>query len=111
MDGRTDIGWNRSLSCRYQLALAGLEELRGGLHDMRERHAEATTGVAEAFDAIARALGALTECFTMGVEALGREADDTVRLGRLNRLALEKRALKQDAIGAIDAALATRARV
>jgi phosphoenolpyruvate carboxylase len=29
-----------------------------------------------------------------------------MRLGRLNRLALEKRALKQDAIGAIDAALA-----
>ncbi len=42
----------------------------------------------------------------MGVEALGRETDDTVRLGRLNRLALEKHALKQDAIGAIDASLA-----
>ena len=106
LDGRTDIGWNRSLSCRYQLALAGLEELHGGLRDMRERHADATPAIAEAFDAIARALGALTECFEMGVEALGRETDDTVRLGRLNRLALEKRALKQDAIGAIDAALA-----
>ncbi len=106
LDGRTDIGWNRSLSCRYQIALAGLEELHEGLRDMRERHADATTEVAEAFDAIARALGALSECFQMGVEALGREADDTVRLGRLNRLALEKRALKQDAIGAIDAALA-----
>ena len=89
LDGRTDIGWNRSLSCRYQLALAGLEELQGGLRDMRERHADATPAIAEAFDAIARALGALTECFAMGVEALGRETDDTVRLGRLNRLALE----------------------
>ena len=25
LDGRTDIGWNGSLSCRYRLALAGLE--------------------------------------------------------------------------------------
>ena len=107
LDGRTDIGWNRSLSCRYQLALAGLEELRVSLRDMRERHAEAERSVADAFDAIARALGALTECFAIGVEALGREAGDTVRLGRLNRLALEKRALKQDAVGAIDVALAT----
>ena len=106
LDGRTDIGWNRSLSCRYQLAVAGLEELHSSLRDMRERHAEATTRLAEPFDAIARALGALTECFEIGVEALGRETEDTPRLGRLNRLALEKRALKQDAIGAIDAALA-----
>ena len=54
LDGRTDIGWNRSLSCRYQLALAGLEELHGSLRDLRERHAEATPAIAEAFDAIAR---------------------------------------------------------
>jgi phosphoenolpyruvate carboxylase len=106
LDGRTDIGWNRSLSCRYQLALAGLEELHGSLRDMRERYAETTPTVADAFGAIARSLAALTECFKIGVEALEREADDTVRLGRLNRLALEKRALKQDAIGAVDAALA-----
>jgi phosphoenolpyruvate carboxylase len=44
LDGRTDIGWNRSLTCRYQLALAGLEELHGTLRDMRERHAEPTPG-------------------------------------------------------------------
>ncbi len=31
-----------------------------------------------------------------------REAEDSIRLGQLNRLALEKRTLKQDAIGAID---------
>jgi phosphoenolpyruvate carboxylase len=106
LDGRTDIGWNRSLSCRYRLALAGLEELHGSLRDMRERYAEATPTIADAFGAIARSLAALTECFEIGIEALEREADDNVRLGRLNRLALEKRALKQDAIGAVDAALA-----
>ena len=27
LDGRTDIGWSKSLSCRYQLALSGLDEL------------------------------------------------------------------------------------
>jgi phosphoenolpyruvate carboxylase len=105
LDGRTDIGWNRSLSCRYRLALTGLGELHGSLRDLRERHAEATPPIADAFGVIARSLAALTECFETGIEALEREADDAPRLGRLNRLALEKRALKQDAIGAVDAAL------
>src|SRR5262245_22680951 len=34
LDGRTDIGWRRSLVCRYQLALAGLEELEDALREI-----------------------------------------------------------------------------
>jgi phosphoenolpyruvate carboxylase len=106
LDGRTDIGWSRSLNCRYQLALAGLAELRASLAEMSERHPSPTPAIATAFDVIARSLDAFAECFRMGLEALDREAEDNTRLGRLNRLALEKRALKQDAMGAIDDALA-----
>jgi phosphoenolpyruvate carboxylase len=105
LDGRTDIGWSKSLSCRYQLALAGLEELGASLADLRERHADYRSEVAEALETIARSLQAFAECFAIGLEALGREAEDATRLGKLNRLALEKRTLKQDAIGAIDGAL------
>jgi phosphoenolpyruvate carboxylase len=103
LDGRTDIGWNRSLSCRYLLALAGLAELRATIAEMAEVHA--APAVQSAFTTIARGLGALSECFSLGLEELGKEAEDARRLGRLNRLAIEKRALKQDAIGAIDGAL------
>jgi phosphoenolpyruvate carboxylase len=107
LDGRTDIGWSKSLSCRYQLALAGLNELGASLADLRERHADYQSTVADALAVIGRALAALTECFDIGLDALGREAEDATRLGKLNRLALEKRTLKQDAIGAIDSALNT----
>lgn len=107
LDGRTDIGWSKSLRCRYQLALAGLDELGASLADLRERNADYAPVVAGALDAIARSLDAFTECFGIGLDALGREAEDATRLGKLNRLALEKRTLKQDAMGAIDAALET----
>jgi phosphoenolpyruvate carboxylase len=105
LDGRTDIGWNRSLRCRYLLALAGLAELRASVAEMSELHREPAPIVATAFATIARSLDALSECFDLGIDELGKEAEDARRLGRLNRLALEKRALKQDAVGAIDAAL------
>ncbi len=105
LDGRTDIGWNRSLSCRYQLALTGLEELDAALAAIRDAYPE-SAAVGETLDVIARSLAAFSESFTIGLDALGREADDALKLGKLNRLALEKRALKQDAMGAIDASLA-----
>jgi phosphoenolpyruvate carboxylase len=105
LDGRTDIGWSKSLSCRYQLALAGLDELTTSLSGLRARHRESSAQVAAQLDVIGRALSTFTECFRIGLEALGRESELNVRLGRLNRLALEKRSLKQDAIGAIDVAL------
>jgi phosphoenolpyruvate carboxylase len=107
LDGRTDISWSRSLSCRYQLALTGLADLRASVLDLNELHGTVTPAVAEALATIAQSLDALGECFAIGLDALGKEAEDSTRLGRLNRLALEKRALKQDAIGAIDDALAT----
>jgi phosphoenolpyruvate carboxylase len=105
LDGRTDIGWNRSLSCRYALASAGLGELRASLDDIRSRCASADTE--PAIELIRSSLDELLECLALGAEALGREAADSRRLGRLNRLALGKRASKQDAVGAVDSALAT----
>ena len=105
LDGRTDIGWSRSLSCRYQLALAGLDELATSVNDLGELHGALAPTVADALATITKSLDALRECFAMGLDALGKEAEDATRLGRLNRLAIEKRTLKQDAIGAIDAAL------
>jgi phosphoenolpyruvate carboxylase len=106
LDGRTDIGWSRSLSCRYQLALSGLDELATSVNDLGELHGTLSPTVADALATITKSLDALRECFAIGLDALGKEAEDATRLGRLNRLALEKRTLKQDAIGAIDAALA-----
>jgi phosphoenolpyruvate carboxylase len=106
LDGRTDIGWNRSLSCRYQLALAGLAELAIAVHDLAERHGAPAPAVADALATMTASLDALRESFTLGLDALEKEADDASRLGRLNRLAIEKRGLKQDAVGAIDASLA-----
>jgi len=104
LDGRTDIGWSRSLNCRYQLALLGLAELRESLLELGERH-DTTNAARETFDVVTRSLDALRECFEIGLVALGKEPEDGKKLGKLNRLALEKRALKQDAVGAIDAAL------
>ncbi len=106
LDGRTDIGWSKSLSCRYQLALSGLDELAASLGELRARHRDSTTEAAAGLDAIGRSLDVFTDCFRIGLEALGRESELTTRLGSLNRLALEKRALKQEAIGTIDRALA-----
>jgi phosphoenolpyruvate carboxylase len=106
LDGRTDIGWSKSLDCRYRLALAGLDELGTSLAEIRERHPQRQAETTEALDGIAQSLEVFTECFNIGLAALDREAEHARRLGRLNRLALEKRTLKQDAIGAIDGALA-----
>jgi phosphoenolpyruvate carboxylase len=105
LDGRTDIGWSKSLNCRYQLALTGLQELRENLAAIRAAH-HTSDAVGDALDGAGLGIAALTESFEIGIAALGREAEDATRLGKLNRLALEKRALKIDAIGAIDAALA-----
>ena len=106
LDGRTDIGWAKTLSCRYQLALSGLGELAASLIEMGDRHRDSTAEVAESLDVIGRNLDVLTDCFRIGLEALGRESELTTRLGKLNRLALENRALKHAAIKTIDRALA-----
>ncbi|HET8696937.1 MAG TPA: hypothetical protein VFO94_05605, partial [Gammaproteobacteria bacterium] len=105
VDGRTDIGWSKSLSCRYELALAGLAELRASLAEIGERHSNLAPDAAAALDAIRANLDVFAECFEIGMQALGREAEDSTRLGKLNRLALEKRPLKQDALASIDGAL------
>ena len=104
LDGRTDIGWSRSLICRYELALAGLAELAAAIDGVRERYAPTTATATSAFADLARAIAALEEAFRAGLAALNREAEDAIRLGRLNRLALDGIARKQDAIHAIDTA-------
>ena len=104
LDGRTDIGWSRSLACRYELALAGLAELDSAIGAVRERHAAEAEARGTAFADLARSLAALDEAFRAGLEALNREAEDSIRLGRLNRIALDGIARKQDALHAIDSA-------
>lgn len=105
LDGRTDIGWSRSLACRYELALAGLTELAAAIDGVRARHAAPSAVAMAAFADLTRAIAALDEAFRAGLDALNREAEDSIRLGRLNRLALDGIARKQDAIHAIDTAL------
>jgi phosphoenolpyruvate carboxylase len=105
LDGRTDIGWSKSLICRYQLALSGLDDLRESVAGMRAGHDGGAPDLRHALDVVTRSLDVFTECFRIGLDALARESEDTAQLGSLNRLALEKRALKQDAMAAIDAVL------
>jgi phosphoenolpyruvate carboxylase len=103
LDGRTDIGWRASLACRYELALAGLAELRDAVAELRAQHAAA----ADTTIVLDGALAALDESFRAGLDALGRETDDSTRLGRFNRVALDGIAVRQDAIHVIDGALET----
>ena len=106
LDGRTDIGWSKSLSCRYQLALAGS---RSSQRELARTCASGTRTTSprprRRFDDDRAQPQAFAECFAIGLEALGREAEDTNAPRHAESLALEKRALKQDAIGAIDRAL------
>lgn len=104
LDGRTDIGWSRSLACRYELALAGLQELSAGLSGLGDQYFEDVRTLEPALADFARAVAALEDAFRMGLETLNREAEDSTRLGRLNRVALDSLARNHDAIHAIDAA-------
>lgn len=107
LDGRTDIGWNNSLSCRYRLALDGLDELRAAWRVIDGSLAERDEHAGNAFALVEQSLEALRESFEIGLDALGQETAASTRLGRLNRIALERRVVKQDAMSAIDAALAS----
>ena len=82
----------------------GLAELDSAIGAVRERHAAEAEASGTAFADLARSLAALDEAFRAGLEALNREAEDSIRLGRLNRIALDGIARKQDALHAIDSA-------
>jgi phosphoenolpyruvate carboxylase len=110
LDGRSDIGWHKSLSFRYRLALDGLGELQGELERIRREHTDCPDEAAAALEAIGRRLDNLREHFAAGAAALEREAEDSTRLGQLNRLTLQNRRLKQEAAADIDAALAKLSR-
>jgi len=105
LDGRNDIAWNKSLSCRYELALAGVSELQKRYSELCSSHAALIGKLESAARLIKASLETLANGFALGAATLGSEPADSMRLGRLNRLALERRAEKLDAVGAIDSAL------
>lgn len=97
LDGRTDIGWETSLEFRYVAALKGLDQLDELASDI-----EASSDSLRTLNA---GLECLRSCFELGASTL---ADVTARTGlaRLNSLAMEKRDEKENAIRAINDALA-----
>jgi phosphoenolpyruvate carboxylase len=105
LDGRSDIGWHKSLSFRYQLALSGITELEQRLAAIRAARAEWPPDADAALETIGARLSTLRECFAAGADVLAREAENSTRLGRLNRVALSDRQLKHDAAADIDTAL------
>jgi phosphoenolpyruvate carboxylase len=99
LDGRTDIGWSKSLEFRYLLALDGLEVLDRTLDGMT------IEGDAAAHLATIRGgIASFRANFSLGLDALvSSDSDDG--LANLNRLAIEKRPEKDVALDAIDGAL------
>jgi len=102
LDGRTDIGWSKSLMFRYRTALSGISVLEEFL---REIDGAAPAAARTALADIAAGLKTFRDCFTLGMQALdlGQTPED---LGRLNRSATAKRADKEAAMLLIDQALA-----
>ncbi len=101
LDGRTDIGWSKSLLFRYRTALSGISMLDEFRRDIGEG-GKAAAGAC--LSEIALGLEVFRDCFTLGMEALdlGEKPED---LGRLNRLAMTRRADKEAAMLRIDQAL------
>lgn len=103
LDGRTDIGWSKSLLFRYRTAMVGLAMLG----DFQRQLAQSDTCGAASFVAqVAEGLETFQACFSMGIEALER-GDSYENLGRLNRMAIERRSDKEAAMQRIDSALAS----
>jgi phosphoenolpyruvate carboxylase len=101
LDGRTDIGWSKSVMFRYRTALAGIAVLDEFLREIRgSGSAKAGKILAD----IAQGLATISDCFKRGMQALG-QGDGLEDLGRLNRLAVTKRADKEAAMLRIDQAL------
>lgn len=101
LDGRTDIGWSKSLHFRYRTALAGIDALDEFLRVIRAGSSGAGD---QALGAVAEGLETFRECFTTGMQAL-EPTESGEHLARLNRLAMTKRADKEAAMLRIDAAL------
>ena len=99
LDGRTDIGWSKSLEFRYLLAVDGLDVLNRNL-DRVAAEGDAATQV----EIVRAGLASFRANFTLGMDALVN-IESGEGLADLNRLALEKRPEKDAALGAIDGAL------
>ncbi|MCH8861139.1 MAG: phosphoenolpyruvate carboxylase [Proteobacteria bacterium] len=99
LDGRTDIGWSKSLEFRYLLAVDGLQALEQSLDRV-----SADGDAAVQIKIVRAGLESFRANFTLGLDALV-EIDSGEGLADLNRLALEKRPEKDAALRAIDGAL------
>lgn len=99
LDGRTDIGWSKSLEFRYLLALDGLEALGQSLDGLTLKEEPASH-----VEAVREGLECFRANFSLGLGALV-DVDDSNSLADLNKLAIEKRPEKDAALDAIDGAL------
>lgn len=96
LDGRQDIGWSTSLRFRYLSALKGLEEIRDGIVSIQNKSDN------RYFVRLLENLEILSGCFQSGMEAFFGE--NAVSLAVLNRLAMENRDKKHEAVHTIDKA-------
>ena len=101
LDGRTDIGWSKSLHFRYKMTLEGLARLRGFWAEI-----SAQEGVEGHLDAeqVSQTLSALEETYKLGFEKL-RYAVEENEFAGFNRLAISRRTLKEEARHTINACL------
>ena len=109
LDGRTDIGWSKSLEFRYRIAMSGVAELQGLFAEI-DGLALATPGgpgspFVEHLATIEAGLSTFLQCFELGLRSLTESDRSTAALERLNCLVIENQPRKQSAIRKIDQAL------
>ena len=109
LDGRTDIGWSKSLEFRYRLALSGLAELSDLLVEITQTaeddSAQRTPATNEPLTATRNGLDTFKNCFELGIHTLAETSGSKTGLAKLNRLAMENRERKQAAMIQVDEAL------
>lgn len=109
LDGRTDIGWAKSLEFRYRLALSGLAELSALLTEIAQTTADDAarldSALVEPLTATRDGLETFKSCFELGILALAESSGSKTGFAKLNRLAMENRARKQAAMIQVDEGL------
>ena len=104
LDGRTDISWTKSQQVRYRMAFEGLSELLVQVGYLQEYSENADFGTSTTL--ISQKLAVLKDCFKEGSDALDTDSEDQHRFALLNRLAVKNRPIKEEAMTAVDEALA-----
>lgn len=105
LDGRTDIGWSKSLEFRYRLALSGLAELSELLTTIELVAEGDGAPLIEPLTATRQGLDTFKSCFELGIRTLAETSQNKMGLAKLNQLAMDNRARKQAAMVQVDAAL------